>query len=246
MASLIDPPDPQLILDTVAARYGQPLFCFFFGSHSFGRGDAGSDVDVIVVLERVGNAYRETFSAHGFLFDAHVYDPETLHATMRSEQKNGFAILAGKIDQARVLPAPCELAAKLQAIARHVLRSGPARPPDWDRPRRVMSALLSDLERCADADEQRVIAMDLYMKVLDLYLRCHGQFAGQGRYMIRAVKAFDAAFFERAQSALARVFGEGAVSPLTGLGREVLDLIGGPLTAGYRQDYPEKLRLPVP
>jgi hypothetical protein len=246
MASNINPPDSQLILETLSARYGRPLFCLFFGSHAFGRGDAGSDIDVIVVLSRVANAYRETFSAHGFLFDAHVYDPETLHFSMRSEQKNGFAILAGKVDQARVLPEPCELASKLKAVARQVIGSGPPPPPNWDRPRRVMSALLSDLERCADADEQQIIAMDVYVKVMDLFLRAHGQFAGQGRYLVRSVKIFDPSFFDRAQTSLVQVFRDGAVSPLSQLAREVLDLIGGPLTAGYRQDYPEKFRLPLP
>lgn len=242
----MNPPEPQLILDTVSARYGQPLFCFFFGSHALGRGDAGSDIDVIVVLGRVGNAYRETFSANGFLFDAHVYDPETLHSMIRAEQKKGLCILAGKVDQARVLPEPCELASKLKEVARQVIGSGPPSPPNWDRPRRVMTAVLSDLERCADADEQRMIAMELYVKVLDLFLRCHGQFAGQGRYLVRSVKTFDAVFFDRAQTALMRLFRDGAVSPLIQLAREVLDLIGGPLTAGYRQDYPEKFRLPLP
>jgi predicted nucleotidyltransferase len=246
MASTINPPDPRLILDTVAARYGQPLFCFFFGSHAFGRGDAGSDVDVIVVLSRVANPYRETFRSDGFLFDAHVYDPETLHFAMRSEQKTGFAILTGKVDQAVVLPEPSELASKLKEVARQVIASGPAPPPNWDRPRRVLSAALSDVERCADADEQRLMAMDLYVKVMDLFLRSHGQFSGQGRYLVRAVKTFDPVFFDRARTALDRVFQNDAVSPLIELAREVLDLIGGPLTAGYRQDYPEKLRLPLP
>jgi hypothetical protein len=246
MASSVNPPDPELILDTLSARYGRPLFCFFFGSHAFGRGDAGSDVDVIVVLSRVANAFRETFSSNGFLFDAHVYDPETLHYTMRSEQRNGFAILAGKVDQARVLPEPCELASKLKEIARQVIGSGPAPPPSWDRPRRVLSAVISDLERCADPDEQRIIAMDLYVKTMDVFLRCHGQFAGQGRYLVRSVRTYDALFFDRGRAALARVFEDGAVSALLQLAREVLDLIGGPLTAGYRQDYPEKFRLPLP
>jgi hypothetical protein len=88
--------------------------------------------------------------------------------------------------------------------------------------------------------------MDLYVKVMDLFLRSHGQFAGQGRYLVRSVKTFDPSFFDRAQTALAQLFRDGAVSPLIHLAREVLDLIGGPLTAGYRQDYLEKFRLPLP
>jgi hypothetical protein len=242
----IDPPDPQLILDALSARYTQSFFCFFFGSHAFGRGDADSDIDVIVVLNRVGNAYRETFSSNGFLFDANVHDPETLHFMMRSEHRNGLAIMAGKVDQAQVLPEPCELASKLKEVARQLIASGPPPPQNWDAPRRYVSAVLSDLERCADTNERWIIAMDLYIKIMDIFLRCHAQFAGQGRYLVQSVRNFDAVFFERTQTALTRLFHDGSASPLIQLTREVLDLIGGPLTAGYRQDYPEKFRLSLP
>jgi hypothetical protein len=242
-----DPPDPQMILNTVAARYGQPFFCFFFGSHAFGRGDAGSDIDLIVVLSRVENAYRETFSSNGFLFDAQVHDPETLHYVMRLEQRNGVAVLASEVDQARVLPESCDPALTLKEVARGILASGPPPPPTWDAPRRYLSALISDLERSADADERWMMAMDLYVRIMDLFLRHHGQLlAGPGRHLVRSVRTFDALFFDRAQTALARLFRDGSVSPLIGVAREVLDLIGGPLTAGFRQDYPEKFRLPLP
>lgn len=246
MSSPINPPDPQLILDVLSARYDQPFFCFFFGSHAFGRGDVDSDIDVIVVLSNVANAYRETFSSNGFLFDANVHDPETLHFLMRSEQRNSFAIMASKVDQARVLPEPCELSSMLKEVARQVLDSGPPPPQNWDVPRRYLTAFASDLERCADAHEQQIIAMDLYMKIMDVFMRSHGQFPFQGRYLVRAVKSFDTAFFDRAQSAVARLFQDGSVSPMIQVTREVLDLIGGPLTGGYRQDYSAKCRLPLP
>jgi hypothetical protein len=242
-----DPPDPQMILDTVAARYGQPIFCFFFGSHAFGRGDAGSDIDVIVVMSRVQNAYRETFSANGFLFDAQVHDPETMHYVMRLEQRNGVGVLAGEVDQARVLPENCDPASALKEVAHGILASGPPAPPSWDSPRRYLSAHLSDLERSANADERCMMALELYTRTLELFLRYHGQFLmGPGRHFVRSVKAFDALFFDRAQTALGRVFRDGSLSPLIGVAHEVLDLIGGPLTAGFRLDYPEKFRLPLP
>jgi hypothetical protein len=247
MSSYVNPPDPQMILETLSERYGQPFFCFFFGSHAFDRGDAGSDIDVIVVLSRVVHAYRETFSSNGFLFDANVQDPETLHCMMRLEHKNGLAMLAGEVVQARVLPEPCELASKLKEVARELIRSGPPPFPSWAMPRRHVTAVLSDLERCADANEQWIMAMDLYIKLMDIYLRCRGQLlAGQVRYLVRSARTLDPTFVDRAQSAMARLFQDGSVSPLTELAREVIDVIGGPLSAGYRENYSEKLRLALP
>jgi hypothetical protein len=245
MPSNITSPSHQFVLDTVSRRYGRPSFCYFFGSHALGRGDAASDIDVIVVLSKVDQAYRETFSSSGFLFDVSVHDPETLHFMMRSEYNNGFAILAGKVDQSLVLPEPSALASRLKEIARRMLDSGPAPQTNWDTPRRYITAALSDLERCGDPDEQRMMAMDVYVKVIDIFMRCNRQFSGQDRYLIRSAKRFDAVFFDRARVALTRVFEDGSVSSLTHLAREVLDRIGGTLEAGYRQNYPEKFRLPL-
>lgn len=245
MPSDITPPSHQFILDTVSERYGEPSFCFFFGSHAVGSGDADSDIDVIVVMDNVAHAYRERFSSNGFPFDAHVHDPETLHAMMRSETKHGFAVLTAKVDQSLVLPQPCEIASKLQEVARELLRSGPPREEKWDLPRRYVTAVLSDIGRCADRDERRMMAMELYVRMLDIYLRRHGQFSNRGRYLVRAAKRFDAAFFDRAQAALAAVFQNDSLSPLIQVAREVLESIGGTLDHGYREDYSGKLRSPL-
>jgi hypothetical protein len=241
----ITPPSHQFILNTVSERYGEPSFCFFFGSHAFGCGDADSDIDVIVVMNHVAHAYSERFSSNGFLFDAHVHDPETLHAMMRAENQRGLAIMAAKVEQSLVLPQPCELASKLKEVAEGLLRSGPARPEKWDFPRRYMTALLSDIGRCADRDERRMMAMDLYGSMIDTFLRWHGQFSNRGRYLVREVKRFDAAFSDRAQAALAALFHDDSLSPLIRLAHEVLEPIGGTLDHGFREDYSDKLRLPL-
>ena len=246
MPSDITPPSHQFILDTVSERYGEPSFCFFFGSHAFGCGDADSDIDVIVVMNDLTHAYRERFSSNGFVFDALVHDPETLHAMMRSEHKHGVAVLTAKVDQSLVLPQPCEVASKLKEVARGLLSSGPPREEKWDLPRRYVTAVLSDIERCADRDERRMMAMDLYVSMIDIFLRRHGQFSNRGRYLVKAVKGFDAAFFDRAQTALAALFQNDSLSPLIQLAREVLESIGGTLDHGYREDYPGKLRSPLP
>lgn len=245
MPSDITPPSHQFILDTVSERYGEPSFCFFFGSHAFGCGDADSDIDVIVVMNHLAHAYSERFSSNGFLFDAHVHDPETLHAMMAAENKRGLAILTPKVDQSLVLPQPCELASKLKEVALGLLRSGPPRPEKWDLPRRYMTAVLSDIGRCADRDERRMMAMDLYECIIDTFLRSQGQFSNRGRYLVREVKRFDAAFSDRAQAALVAVFQDDSLSPLTQLAREVLEPIGGTLDHGYREDYSGKLRSPL-
>jgi len=240
----VGPPTHELILETVSARYGRPAFVFFFGSHAFGRGHAASDVDVIVVMSKVAHGFRETFSSGGFLFDAQVHDAETLHCMMRSEYANGFAVYARKIDDALALPEPTELSSKLKDVAREILASAP--PKRWDVLRHHISAILSDLERCADADERQFLAMHLYAMSLDLFLRSRGQFCQQGPYLVRSVKDLDASFFGRAQTAVERLFHEKTARPLMEIARECLDSVGGTMEAGYRENYPVTLRLALP
>jgi hypothetical protein len=164
---------------------------------------------------------------------------------MRSENQRGLAIMAAKVEQSLVLPQPCELASKLKEVAAELRRSGPALPDKWDFPRRYMTALLSDIGRCADRDERRMMGMDLYGSMIDTFLRLHGQFSNRGRYLVREVKRFDAAFSDRAHAALAALFQDDSVSPLTQLAREVLEPIGGTLDDGFREDYSDRLRLPL-
>src|SRR5258708_19612440 len=110
-------------------------------------------------MNHLAHAYSERFSSNGFLFDAHVHDPETLHAMMGAENKRGLAVLTPKVDQSLVLPQPCELASKLKEVARGLLRSGPPRPEKWDLPSRYITAVLSGRARSPDPHHRRMIAM---------------------------------------------------------------------------------------
>ena len=90
-----------------------------------------------------------------------------------------------------------------------------------------------------------MMAIDLYGCMIDIFLRWHGQFSNRGRYLVRAVKGFDAAFSDRAQAALTSLFQNDSLSPLMQLAREVLESIGGTLDHGYREDFSGKLRSPL-
>lgn len=146
-----------------------------------------------------------------------------------------------------MLPRSCELSDALRAIARGILDAGAAPPANWNAQRRYFTSIASDLERCRDAEEQRVMAMDLYLRTMEIAVRSHGRLLdGQPRYLVRALRKLDPAFFERARTALEELFRDGAAAPLVAVAREVLDSIGGPLASNYRQDFPPTFRLPLP
>lgn len=75
--------DIQQFASEIARRF-QPHRVILFGSHAYGEPDAGSDVDILVVMPHEGNpidqasAIRRALDFPGFAFDLIVRDPETL------------------------------------------------------------------------------------------------------------------------------------------------------------------------
>ena len=61
-----------------AERYPRSDVIFLAGSLVRGGGTATSDLDLVVVFERLPSAYRESFQFRQWPVEAFVHDPETL------------------------------------------------------------------------------------------------------------------------------------------------------------------------
>ena len=72
-------PDPvQTIEKLIQERYPKAQAVFLAGSVVEKQGTATSDLDVVIVFDRLPNAYREAFIYDGWPIDAFIHDPETL------------------------------------------------------------------------------------------------------------------------------------------------------------------------
>ena len=59
-------------------RYGDAAVVLAAGALMRGQGTAYSDLDLVVIYERLPVAYRESFRFQGLPVEAFVHDPETL------------------------------------------------------------------------------------------------------------------------------------------------------------------------
>ncbi|WP_418336537.1 nucleotidyltransferase domain-containing protein [Rhizobium gallicum] len=63
----------------LSARFDGYSFAFAAGSIVRGEGTENSDIDLVVVFERLDRVWRESFVDNGLPFEAFVHDPETLN-----------------------------------------------------------------------------------------------------------------------------------------------------------------------
>jgi len=122
-------PSPERTAQSVRdERYASSNVVLFAGSHARGEGTPSSDLDLVVLYERVPHAHRESFTFRGWPVEAFVHDLETLaYFFTEVDRRAGRAVLAQMVLEGRELRAPTPLSRAAKAEARRVLAAGP--PP---------------------------------------------------------------------------------------------------------------------
>lgn len=131
----------------LALRYEGAACAFAAGSIIRGEGTASSDIDLVVVFDRVDRAWRESFVDHGFPVEAFVHDPETLAWFINNDAKSGHPLMLDMIASGTLMGTDVVRADTLQAAARSQLAAGP-RPfagEHCDSIRYQITDLLDDL-----------------------------------------------------------------------------------------------------
>lgn len=108
-----------------ASRYRDARVVFHAGSIVRGEDTPHSDIDLVVVHDRLDHAYRESFVADGWPIEAFVHDRETLLYFFGTDRAQGIAVLAAMIDEGAELPASNDFSAAIKNSARSALTAGP-------------------------------------------------------------------------------------------------------------------------
>src|SRR5438046_9369 len=109
-----------------ARKYPEARVLFLAGSMVRGEGTSHSDLDLVVIFDKLTNAYRESFHFHGFPVEAFVHDPETLnYFLLEVDRPTGIPSLAQMILEGIELPGPNEVSQSLKQLAASVMEAGP-------------------------------------------------------------------------------------------------------------------------
>lgn len=226
------------------ARYADARVVLLAGSVVRGEATAYSDLDVLVVYERVEHAWRESFLAEGWPVEAFVHDPATLRWFFDEvDGRNGVPSLAWMAMEGVAVTPDDPLARTVKALAQAALDAG---PPAWSEAERrmrryVIADLVEDLRAPRSHAERVAAGARLYELVADTILRGSGRWSGRGKSIPRVLARHDAALAARFVAAFDALFAGDAADAIA-LCDDVLAPLGGMLFDGHRLDAPPSWR----
>lgn len=229
----------------VSTRYPGAACAFVAGSIIRGEGTISSDIDLVVVFDRLDTAWRESFVAGGFPVEAFVNDPETLAWFIARDVDNGHPITASMVADGHTIGADTARAEALKSYATRILAEGPQlTDARRDALRYTVTDLLNDLRGGPSGAEMRAIAATLYQPLADLILLGRGVWSGKGKWIPRLLERQDRDLARRFDEGFRRL-AEGESTAVLAFAEEELARHGGALFDGDRRRAPPEARRSV-
>jgi hypothetical protein len=233
MADDRDPTDPRDPVadgrDLIAELFPQVRWAILAGSVITAARTAGSDLDIVVLLGAADSRapYRESRRFRGWPVELFVHDEQTLAHYLAEELAVRKPTLHRMVaDSVALVGDP----SRRQARCGVVLSSGPTplTPAERELGRYGLTDLIDDLVHASDPGEKSVIAATLWTSVARQVLEFAGHWPGNGKWLLRELRALDHDFAARWLAA------QGDSAAIETMAREVLDQrMGGPLFEGF-------------
>jgi hypothetical protein len=226
-------------------RYPSADVVLLAGSVVRGSGTATSDLDLVVLFNRLPRAYRESFHFDGWPVETFAHDLETLrYFFLEQDGPRGIPILMNMVAEGIEVPAATTLSTAAKRLARQVIEDGPVpwSAADIDRSRYMITCFADDLRDPRSRAEGAASASVLYAALANHYFRCRGLWSAQDKSIPRYLAAADAALAAEFDSAFAALYSTGDAASVIELAAKVLESHGGWLFDGYRADAPPEWR----
>ena len=235
----------RLVRDT---RYPDAAAVLLAGSVVRGEATAHSDLDLVVLFERLPHARRESFLSDGWPVEAFVHDLETLrYFFVEVDGRAGTPSLAAMVLEGEDVTGDAgdgALTAAAKRLAGEVVAAG---PKPWDerevRQRRyVLTDLVDDLRAPRSHAERVAAGARLYELLADCILRAAGRWSARGKRIPHALAQHDPSLAARFVAAFDTLFAAADSAAVIALVDEVLHPLGGFLFDGFQLDAPAEWR----
>ncbi|MFI7504700.1 nucleotidyltransferase domain-containing protein [Streptomyces sp. NPDC049687] len=226
----------ELVLD----RFPEARSAFLAGSVLTDRRTPTSDLDIVVLLTGAPAPYRESLVHQGWPVELFVQTDADWHAFANRETAARRSPLLTMCAEGVLLVDADRLGAALQAEARERIAAGP--PPASDAEledrRYGLTDALDDLRGCSDSLERVHLVALLLLRASELALLAGGHWLGGGKWLSRRLAAADPGLHSRLTEGAAAAMSDAGGGPdrFADAVKEVLDLVGGPLWAGYSRN----------
>jgi predicted nucleotidyltransferase len=237
----------DLVRTTLLPRWPNARVAIIGGSIARGEATPTSDIDLLLVFDEVGQAWRDTLKVGPQTVELFGHDPATFDYFCREiDRPAGCMPLAEMASQGcDVLPAN-SAGTWLRAHAHALLEQGPPTltAEQLASRRYAITTLLEDVADATAVDEALATAARLYEALAQFALRAAGAWTGTGKHLARRLRAVDAPLAERLAAAL------GAIATDLPAARRLFDASvrhalaphGGLLLEGFMQPAPANWR----
>ena len=229
-------------------RYPDADVIFLAGSLLRGEGTPYSDLDLVVVFEKLPHAWRESFNFHGYPVEAFVHDPETLNYFLFEPSRSSRPpSTARMVFEGIEVPGPSEISRSLKRIAADIIASGPPEFGDEDerRLRYTITNLIDDIRQPRSREELIACGAELYGALADYYFRANGQWPAVNKAIPRAFSKADPDLYSRFREGFEELFAGGQSDKAITLAEEILKRHGGFLFDGYKHEASPACRKPL-
>ncbi|HEX8187864.1 MAG TPA: nucleotidyltransferase domain-containing protein [Pyrinomonadaceae bacterium] len=224
-------------------RYKDARVLFLAGSVMRGEATPASDLDLVVVYERLPNAYREALVYGGWPVEAFVHDEGTLAEFFEEDRRRGVPALMSMVWEGAEVPGASEFSAGWKRRARELLEAG---PPPWDEEeltlrRYRLTDWVDDMRFPRSGEELVATGAWLYQDAAEFYFRARGLWSAHSKTIPRRLRDVDADFAERFLRAFDALFAGKRPGPAVALVEELLEPFGGLLFEGFRREAEKKV-----
>lgn len=230
----------------VEEKFSSAIAAFLCGSIIRGDSTPESDYDMVIVHEKLENAYRESFIYENRKIEAFVHDPETLTWFFEKvDAASGVPSLPAMVDKGLIIKNVDSAADRFKTQAHNLLLMGPKplSADEIDNFRYFINDLCDDLRYPRNFDETIATAARLYELLADFYLRTRGRWSAKGKSIPRALKEVSPEFAFRYSEAFRLLYSSQMTYSVISLAEEITSEFGGLLFDGYIRKAPAKFRL---
>ena len=238
----------QVVTEIFATRYPDANVLFLAGSILRGEGTRFSDLDLVVIFERLPAPYRESFYFKDFPVEAFVHDPETLNYFFSEvDRPSGIPSLAQMVLEGIEIPQANALSRTLKELAAAVIQLGPPNlsAEEIRKLRYDITNLVDDIREPRSKAELIGTGAQLYDVLANCYFRTNNLWSAKGKSIPRILQQADQDLCSRFLQAFDELFVGGLPEKVISLAEEILEPSGGFLFEGHRLEAPRHYRKPL-
>ncbi|MBO0783880.1 MAG: nucleotidyltransferase domain-containing protein [Ktedonobacteraceae bacterium] len=208
---------------------------FLGGSVVRGEATATSDLDIVIVTQETQKAYRQSLYASGWPVEAFVNTPESYRAFFASDAQRRRPSLPRMCAEGIILRERDGCAERIQREAQALLDQGPEplNAAEVTQLRYQLTDSLDDFAGSVRPGESFFLAATVAELATELILGYHRQWIGKGKWVLRALHAFDVNLAQRLRDALENFSQREEKDQLIVFAQDALQLVGGRLFDGY-------------